>query len=417
MRALDLVFARSQFPALADDDSGWVWLDNAGGSQVLLTVVDRIGEYLTTSSVQIGASYAASALAAERLLTAQVRFAEFINASRPEEIVFGPSSSVMVQTLARALAPGLRRGDEVVVSRIDHEANISPWLSLQAQGVIVKFWELNRGTMTLEASDLEPLLSPRTRLVAFTQTTNIFGALIPVTDITAMVHRHGAKVCVDGVAYAPHRQIDVRAWDVDYYIFSLYKVFGPHHAVLYGKFDSLLALAGLSHEFVPQDRIPGKLQPGNPNYELSYGAGAIPDYLVELGSRAGDTPAASRRQAMATAFEAIAEHEELLAERVLAFLRSRPDVRIVGPDVSSRGVRVPTISFVVPGRSSPSIVRAVDQHKVGIRFGDFYSRRLIEHLDLTGGEGVVRASFAHYNSLADADRLIEALAAVLSRSA
>lgn len=408
---LPIGWVRSQFPALSDDPADWAFLDNAGGSQVLGTVIDRIREYLITSNVQTGASYALSALAGERLYHAQAQMAEFINATQPEEIVFGPSSTVMIQTLARALAPRFRPGDEVVVSRIDHESNIGPWVALESLGVIVKWWELNRDTMTLEVADLEALLSARTRLVVCTQTTNIFGAIIPVAPIAQAAHRHGAELCIDGVAFAPHRLVDVRAWDVDYYVFSLYKVFGPHHAVLYGKYDRLLALANLSHHFIPADKIPGKLQPGNPNYELSHGSSAIPDYLVGLGERCGAPADSSRRERMAAAFDAIALHEEALAERVLSYLRSRADVRIVGPTSATRATRVPTISFVINGRLSDAVVRTIDPLKIGIRFGDFYSRRLVTDLGLAPSHGVIRASFAHYNSLRDADRLIAALEA------
>jgi cysteine desulfurase family protein (TIGR01976 family) len=414
--SLDLAFARSQFPALSDETNAWVYLDNAGGSQVLGTVADRVRDYLLTSSVQLGASYGVSALAAERLYAGQSAIAELINADRPEEVVFGPSSTAMIQTLARAIAPKLSPGDEVVVSMIDHEANIGPWLALQAGGILIRPWNLSNETMTLEVDDLEPLMTTRTRLVVCTQTSNIFGQLIPVAPITACARRHGAEVCIDGVAYAPHRLVDVRGWDVDYYVFSLYKVFGPHHAVLYGKYDRLLKLANLSHHFVPMDKIPGKLQPGNPNYELSYGATAIPEYLVALGERSGATADASRRARMQTAFDAIAEHEALLAERLLAWLRQRTDVRIVGPASSDRAIRVPTISFVVDGLDSDAVVRAIDPMKIGIRFGDFYSRRLIEDLGLTAGKGVVRASFAHYNTIADADRLLAGLDQALSSS-
>lgn len=414
--SLDLGFARSQFPALSDDGDAWVYLDNAGGSQVLGSVADRIREYLVTSSVQIGASYGVSALAAERLHAGQSAITDLVNAARPEEIVFGPSSTVMIQTLARALAPKWSPGDEVVVSMIDHEANIGPWLALQTYGIIVRHWHLNRETMTLEVDDLEQLMTPRTRLVVCTQTSNILGQLIPVAPIVACARRRGAEVCIDGVAFAPHRLVDVREWDVDYYVFSLYKVFGPHHAVLYGKYDRLLELANLSHHFVPMDKIPGKLQPGNPNYELSYGATAIPEYLVALGERSGAAADNSRRARMRAAFDAISGHEALLAERLLGWLRGRRDVRVIGPASSDRTVRVPTISFVVDGLDSETIVRAIDPMKIGIRFGDFYSRRLIEDLGLAAGKGVVRASFAHYNTLADADRLIAGLDQALSRS-
>lgn len=415
MPLLDLAFARSQFPALSDAENPWVYLDNAGGSQVLGTVADRVRKYLLTSSVQIGASYGVAALAAERLYAGQLAVAELVNASRPEEIVFGPSSSVMIQTLARAITPTFSPGDEVVVSMIDHESNIGPWLALQANGIIVRPWHLNHETMTLETSDLEALMTPRTRLVVCTQTSNIFGQLIPIGAVTACAHRHGAQVCIDGVAFAPHRLVDVREWDVDYYVFSLYKVFGPHHAVLYGKYECLLELANLSHHFVPKDKIPGKLQPGNPNYELSYGATAITEYLVALGQRSGAATGASRRVCMAAAFDAIAGHEAVLAEHVLTWLRDRRDVRIIGPLSSDPAVRVPTISFVVDGLDSERIVRAIDPLRIGIRFGDFYSRRLVEDLGLTANKGVVRASFAHYNTMADADRLIDGLEQALGR--
>ena len=407
--ALDLAFARTQFPALSEAPDAWVFLDNAGGSQILGSVVDCLRDYLLTSNVQIGASYALSELAAERLQQAQIAIAELVNAERPEEIVMGPSSTVLLQTLARALAPRLQPGDEIVVSRIDHESNIGPWIALESVGVTVRFWELNRETMSLELPDLERVMSPRTRLVVFTHVSNIFGAILPVQDIARFVHERGARVCVDGVAFAPHRAVDVRAWDVDYYVLSLYKVFGPHYAVLYGKYDRLLDLANLSHYFIPADRLPGKLQPGNPNYELCWGAAGIPDYLAELGARSGATAAASRRGQIDTAFDAIAVHEAALADRLLAFLRARRGVRVIGPEVSDAGTRVPTISFVVDGRDSRDIVTRIDPLKIGIRYGDFYSRRLIEDLGLAPSNGVVRVSMVHYNTPGEIDRLVAGL--------
>ena len=253
---LDLAFARSQFPSLSDAPDAWVFLDNAGGTQILESVVDRIREYLLTSNVQLGATYAVSELAAERLRQSQVRMAELVNAERPEEIVMGPSSTVLLQTLARAMAPRLRPGDEIVVSRIDHESNIGPWLALESSGIAIRFWELNRETMSLELTDLERLMSPRTRLVVFTQTSNIFGAILPVAAIARFVHERGAVVCVDGVAFAPHRAVDVRAWDVDFYVFSLYKVFGPHYAVLYGKYSGTeIQINGEDHLIIKEEDI------------------------------------------------------------------------------------------------------------------------------------------------------------------
>jgi selenocysteine lyase/cysteine desulfurase len=265
----------------------------------------------------------------------------------------------------------------------------------------------------LELEDLDRVMTTRTRLVAFTHASNIFGRIHPVAEITRFVHDRGAKVCVDGVAFAPHRAIDVQAWDVDYYVLSLYKAYGPHHALLYGKYAHLLELDNLYHYFIARDRIPYKLQPGNPNYELSYGSIGIVDYLEELGGRMG-AAAVPPRARIERAFEAIAEHEEVLAGRLLDFLAARTGVRVIGDRTAHRATRVPTISFVVEGRDSQAIVRHIDTLRIGIRFGDFHSRRLVEHLGLLAAHnGVVRVSMVHYNTVEEVDRLIEGLSQVI----
>ena len=218
----------------------------------------------------------------------------------------GPTSTLLVQLLAKAMAHQFTPGDEVVVTRADHKSNIGAWVGLESIGVIPRFWEVNAETGALTLDDLGRVMSSRTKLVAFTHASNILGTIHPVTEITRFVHDRGARVCVDGVAYAPHRVVDVRAWDVDYYVLSLYKVYGPHHALLYGRYAQLVELANLYHYFIAKDRIPYKLQPGNPNYELSYGAIGITDYLAELGASAGAPQGASRRTRIETAFAAIA---------------------------------------------------------------------------------------------------------------
>lgn len=407
---LDLPFVRAQFPALAGD---WAFLDNAGGSQVLGRVIDRIASYLGTTSVQLGASYGVSQLAGERMEEAQRRTAALVNAERPEEVVMGPTSTLLVQLLAKAMAHQFAPGDEVIVTRADHESNIGAWIGLESSGVVPRFWELNADSRALELDDLRRVMTDRTKLVAFTHASNIFGGINPVAEITRLVHEAGAKVCVDGVAYAPHRAVDVRAWDVDYYVLSLYKVYGPHHALLYGKRAHLLELANLYHYFVPNDRIPYKLQPGNPNYELSYGAIGIVEYLEELGARTGAPPGAPARERIERAFAAIADHEAALADRLLGYLAGKPAVRVVGEASADKRVRVPTISFVVDGVDPARIVRHIDTLKIGIRFGDFHSRRLVEHLDLSRRNGVVRVSMVHYNTMEEIDRLIRGLDEVL----
>lgn len=405
---LDLGFVRSQFPALAGE---WAFMDNAGGSQVLTRVADRIRDYLLTTSVQLGASYEVSRAAGARLADAHAQIAELIGARRPDELVMGPSTTALIYTLAAAMAESIRPGDEIIVTDSDHEANIGPWKTLEEKGATIKVWSVRADTLDLALEDLEALMGERTRLVCVTHASNILGTINPVAEIARAVHARGAKLLVDAVAYAPHRAVDVAGWDVDYYVFSFYKVYGPHFAVLYGKHEDLLALPSLNHYFIDRSVVPYKLQQGNVNYELAVGCTGIVSYLEELGARVGSE--GPRRARILAAFDAIAAHEEALAERLLSYLRGRNDVRIIGHREADRALRVPTISFVVPGRPSDDIVRRVDEARIGIRFGDFYAKRLIETLGLAEGNGVVRVSLVHYNTLDEVDRLIAALDRIL----
>lgn len=404
-------FVRQEFPSLAGD---WTFFDNAGGSQTLKRVVDRISEYLLTSDVQLGASYAISQLAGDRVSKAAQGMATLINAKSPSEVVMGSSTTLMLRILSLCISKTWNAGDEVIVTNCDHEANICPWIDLEKQGIKVKVWKVNPETLQLHLEDLEPLLSNRTRLVAFTHASNLLGTINPVKEITQFVHQHGAMVCIDGVAYAPHRLIDVQDWDVDFYAFSFYKVYGPHYALLYGKQEHLLAIPGLNHYFISQATIPYKFQLGNVNFELSYGMLGLCDYLSELARVAyGEQAAPDLRTQMVQAYELISVQEEEIGDRFLQYLTSKPKVRIIGQPQANRAVRVPTISFVVEGVNSETITLHVDKYNIGIRFGDFYARRLVEYLGLDKQGGVVRVSMVHYNTLEEVDRLLEALDPVL----
>ncbi len=401
---LQLDFVRSQFPALAGD---WTFFDNAGGSQTLKPIVDRISEYLLTSDVQLGASYAVSQLAGDRVSKATQGIATLMNASDPTEIVMGSSTSLLLRILALCLGQTFAPGDEIIVTNCDHEANISPWLDLQRQGMIVKFWRLNPETLELHLEDLELLLSDRTRLVALTHASNILGTINPIRAVCDRVHAQGGLVCVDGVGYAAHRLVDVQAFDVDFYAFSFYKTYGSHYAVLYGKQPLLVSLPNFNHYFI-QDS-PYKFQPGNVNFELSYGMLGLCDYLSEMAQRHSRETAPDLRSQMQQAFSLIAEHEEALSDRLLRFLRSKANVRILGSELADRSRRVPTISFVVAGMDSASIPIQVDPHQIAIRYGDFYAKRLIQDLGLAPQNGVVRVSMVHYNTVEEVDRLIAIL--------
>jgi cysteine desulfurase family protein (TIGR01976 family) len=393
--ALDLAFIRDRYPGLNSD---WTFFDNAGGAQALGSVIERVAEYMRTSAVQLGASYAPSRLGAQRIQDAMSAMARFVNAAEVSEIALGPSTTVMLRRLAESLRPNLVPGDEIIVTDVDHESNITPWLRLRAAGINVRTWKLNTESWRLELDDLKPLLNQRTRLVCFTQTSNIVGGLEPVAEITRLVHACGARVCVDGVAYAPHRPIDVRAWGVDFYVFSAYKVYGPHLGVLYGKREALLELANLNHEFISKDTLPGKLQPGAVPYELAYGLTAIPEYFDALHTTHGGD-----------AWPVIAAHESAIGEKLLAFLRSRKHIRIIGPAHADSSGRIPTISFAAEGRDSAEIPAAMDRHHIGIRYGHFYAKRFIDALGLLKQNGVVRVSMVHYNTLEEVERLIRHL--------
>ncbi|MDB5613178.1 MAG: aminotransferase class-V family protein [Devosia sp.] len=405
--SLDLDFVRSQFPALAGE---WAFFDNAGGSQILKRSVERISDFLLTRNVQTGGSYDVSIKAREAVEDSRRAVATLVNAARPEEIVMGPSTTALLQNLARAMASQLSAGDEIIVTNADHESNIGPWVGLEKMGVVINTWKVNTETFELDIDDLLPLFSPRTKLVCVTHVSNLLGTINPVAEIARIVHEHGARICVDAVAYAPHGAVDVTGWDVDYYAFSFYKVFGPHHAVLYGKYEHLLELDTLYHYFYGKDKVPQKLEPGNVNYELSCGAAGMVDYLIELGGKSDAS--GSDRAKIVAAFTDITAHEKLIGERLLSYLRDRNDCRIIGRTSASDG-RVPTISFKVDGRDSGEIAKSIDPYKVAVRFGDFHARRLAEALDITANGGVVRVSMAHYNSLTEVDKLIAALDEVL----
>jgi cysteine desulfurase family protein (TIGR01976 family) len=411
-KALDLDFVRSQFPGL---NHGWAFFDNAGGSQILKGVVERINTFLFEKNVQIGGTYEVSQAAAAALYEARTAAMHLVHAGRPEEIVFGSSTTALLHNLARAMQSQLSPGDEIIITVSDHESNIGPWDRLQERGMVLKIWPLNKETFTLDLADLAPLMTERTKLVCVTHCSNILGLINPIREIADFVHARGAKICVDAVAYAPHRAVDVQAFDVDYYVFSLYKTYGPHFALMYGKYDLLLELDTLYHYFYGKEKVPGKLEPGNPNYELAYSTCGIVDYLTSLGEQAGET--GSVRQKIEAAFAAITDQENVLTQRLLTYLRSRNDCRIIGQAANRDSQRVPTIAFRFDGRDAADLCKAMDAEKIAIRFGDFHSRRLAEYLGLTDHGGMLRVSMVHYNTVEEIDRFTAALDRILASDA
>jgi cysteine desulfurase family protein (TIGR01976 family) len=389
---LDLPRVRAQFPALQGD---WIFFDNAGGSQILQSAIDRVVEFFTTSMVQLGGSYALSQLATERVTDGRRALARWMHCD-DSEVVIGGSTTQLLANLTLSMASSFSPGDEIIVTDVDHESNVGCWGRLQpARGVLVKEWQVDRDTLALRLEDLGKLMTGKTRLVCFTQASNLVGSVHDVAAITRFVHERGARVCVDGVAFAPHRPIDVRAWDVDYYVFSVYKTYGPHLACVYGKRELLAGLRGINHFFIGDDEVPYKLQPGHVVYELTHALPAVVDYLAALD------------------FDAVAAHERALAARLLDFLGGIKGVHVLGERAAS-ATRVPTISFTVDNRHAGEIVAAVDPQNIGIKHGDFYARRLVDRLGLGPRGGVVRASMVHYNTLDEVDRLCAVLEPILT---
>ena len=410
MRKLYTDFIRSNFPGLAND---WVFFDNAGGTQVARQAVENINDYLFNTNVQLGASYEVSQKADDRVKESQKKWAEAINASDLCEVVFGSSTTALLQNLSRSLVQQFKPGDEVIVTNTDHEANIGPWVSMEQFGIVVKFWMVNPETYTLELDDLAKLMTERTKLVAFTHVSNILGTINPVKEITNFIHNKGALVCVDGVAYAPHRLIDVTEWDVDFYVFSLYKVYGPHYSLLFGKKKYLQELAGINHFFIGKEEVPYKLQPGNVNYELTYGSAGILDYFDAIYNQHFSSNSIPLFSRLKSVFEMISLYEEELAKPLIQFLNNKNGVNIIGEKTADKNIRVPTISFTVENRKSSEIPLLVDPYKIGIRWGDFYARRLIDDLNLSEKDGVVRVSMVHYNTLEEVEHLIAILDGIL----
>ena len=401
---LDLEDVRARFPGLSGDV---VLLDNAGGAQVATPVIDRMTSYLRETNVQLGADYATSVRSSARVDEGRAAMARLVRADA-DEIVLGASTTLLLKLLAQALAPSLEPGDEVIVTDGDHESNIGPWLGLEQLGVVPRWWRADPVSGLLRLEDLDALLCARTRLVCVHHVSNLIGSVVPIEEVTRRAHAADAQVIVDGVAFAPHRRVDVRALDVDWYAFSTYKVFGPHGAVLFGRRDRLAAATSMNHFFVGEDAGPSKLEPGNPSYEVAYAGAGVVDYLEDLGRRV----APHGSDALDDAFAAIEAHETALAATFLAFLESRTDVRVLG-ERRATPTRVPTISFAVDGVDASTVVRRVDPHGLGIRHGHFYAKRLVDAVGLADVGGVVRVSMVHYNTVEEVERLIDVLDRVL----
>ncbi len=402
---LDAEFCRSHFPELSGD---WVFMENAGGTLVPRQVIDRLTRYASHCQVQPGEGYPASDDAQAMIDEGRAALAAMINAD-PGEIVVGPSTTSNVYVLSHALAPLLAPGDEIIVTNQDHEANNGAWRRLETTGAVVREWKMNRETDDLELEDLEPLLNDRTKLVCFTHCSNIVGLIHDVKAIVKRIHQAGALACVDGVAYAPHRRVDVKDLDVDFYLYSPYKIFGPHLGVLYGKRELLSKTTNQNHYFVGAGDFQRSLCPGGPNHELTAAAAGIAGYFDALHDHHFPGANLARPERLANLFGLIAAHETAMAGRIEDYLASKPSIRIIGHGAAGRRERVSVFSFLVDGRDSREIPEKLRAARIGIYADDFYAARCIDAVGARPQNGVVRVSLVHYNAARDVDRLIEAL--------
>ena len=407
---LDLEFVRAFFPGLR---GRWALFDNAGGTVMTQAAAAGVTEYLERFGMQIGASYDLSQQAERRVQRGQETAAELLGAT-PAETVLGPSTTCNLANLARALAPRIKSGDEVIVTDLDHEANIGPWRALVQRGAVVRTWAVDRERATLDLADLDALLSPRTRIVAFTHCANVVGEILDVPAIVRHIraNRPDTIIVVDGVAYAPHRLVDVKALDVDAYAVSLYKIYGPHLAALYVRRELLQQAKGQNHYFVPEDALPQKLQPGGVAHELAAALPGIAAYLDGVAEHHGQR-GETRREGWAHAFALFTAHEERLVAPLVELLAGHPRCRIIGPATADGTIRAPTVAFVVDGLPASSVVPPLDERHLAVRWGHFYAPRAIEALGLGKVDGVVRVSLVHYNTPAEVDRLIGALSDTL----
>ena len=390
---------RARFPALA---GGFAFLENAGGSQLPGSVIDAVGAYLAGSFVQTGAGYPKSDAATATVDEAH-RFAEeLVHADGVGRVVLGASATVLVGMVADAYARIWRPGDEVVIAATNHEANAGPWARLARAGATVKTWPIDPETFRCEPAALAGLLTERTRIVALPHASNIVGQVEDVARVVGMAHAVGAKVCADGVAYAPHRAVDAAALGVDWYVLSLYKTFAPHMAALFGRHEAFDELVGPGHSFIPEKAVPYRWEPGAANHESCAGFLGLRPYLAFLAGH----DAYGGRSTVEAAWAEMARLERAPHERLVEGLRAR-GVRFVGPG-AAREDALPTVSFLTD-EPSDAVAARVNGPARGLRHGNMYAVRLLDGLGIPREPGVVRASLAHYNTVEEVDGLLASL--------
>jgi cysteine desulfurase family protein (TIGR01976 family) len=393
---------RAQFPALQRAGS-FVFFDNAAGAQVPQIVLDAVNRHLVEHNVQRGGRYPQSIAVDAAIARARDSVAAFVNARRPEEIAFGMNATSFIRTISLAVGLTLQDRNEIIVTDLDHAANVETWLALERMGARLLWWRM-RADGCLYPQDLQPLLSSRTRMVACTLTSNALGSIVDVRAAADLAHAVGAEIFLDSVHYGPHGPIDVQAFDCDYLVCSGYKIFAPHMGFMWGRYELLVKLPTFREDFIP-DEPPGKIEAGTFIYEHVAGMDAAVTYLAQLGrilSGAGGSPDAQSLRADARfAMQAIRTYEQGLSLELGRVLREC-GAQVYGIDDDARvGERVPTFCFNLPGISPRVVTETLARANIGIRDGHMYAPRLMKRLNVPVESGVVRVSLVHYNTVAE----------------
>ncbi len=405
---LDVNFVRSQFPAFNDPSSkNWAFFENAGGSYVPQSVINRLTKFMVSSKVQPYAEYPASKEAGNQMDEATYLFAKMINAN-VNEILIGGSTSINLYVLANAIKSIIKKGDEIIVTNQDHEANISPWRRLAEEGINIKEWKFNKENFELEINELESLLTKKTKLVAVTHCSNIIGSVNNIKKISEICHLNNTLVVADGVSYAPHGFPNVKELGVDFYTFSLYKTYGPHIALLYGKESILKELSNQNHEFL-DGKYPYTINPGGPNHEELASLVGIYEYFEKIYAHHFYNKKISIIDKIKKLNNLFSKHEEEITNPLLEFLNLNNDYNLIGKKRIENKNRAPTVSFTKKNISSKELSNFLVKNNIATRNDNFYAWRCLKHLGIDVDDGVVRISLTHYNKKEEVAKVISVL--------
>ncbi|HEY6373183.1 MAG TPA: cysteine desulfurase-like protein [Candidatus Sulfotelmatobacter sp.] len=427
--ALDLTYVRSQFPSLAQTVNGHpaAFLDGPGGTQVPQRVIDAISDYLRHNNANTGGAYSTSRSTDAMIAEARSAMADFLHCGA-DDVAFGPNMTTLTFAISRAIGRDLKPGDEIVVTRLDHDANVSPWLAMaEDRGVTVRWAEIHDEDCTLDMADLASKINSKTRLVAAGYASNAVGTINPVKEIVKLAHAAGALAYIDAVHYGPHGLIDVAALDCDFLVCSTYKFFGPHMGVLFGKREHLKRLR--PYKVRPNtNAIPNCWEWGTLNHECIAGITACVEYLADLGRQHGtcedgnscgdgrlgrpssEARPLARRAAIEAAYAAIHEYERWLLERMMVGLHKIPALKIYGiTDPARFHERCATLAVRIPSHAPLELSTKLGDRGFFTWDGNYYALNLTEHLDVEKSGGFLRIGLVHYNTVEEVDRLLAAL--------